>query len=62
MEQKYVSALSDVPYPSSHIHVSGLELLKSMDPPRMIKTHLPFQLVPPGFWENECKVKFDWSY
>ncbi|XP_049445067.1 sulfotransferase 1 family member D1-like, partial [Epinephelus fuscoguttatus] len=35
---------------------SGLDHLKNMDPPRIIKTHLPFQLVPPGFWENKCKV------
>ncbi|XP_061765446.1 sulfotransferase 1C1-like [Nerophis ophidion] len=35
---------------------SGLELLNKMDPPRIIKTHLPFQLVPIGFWENKCKV------
>ncbi|XP_071318127.1 sulfotransferase 1C2 [Trachinotus anak] len=35
---------------------SGLDLLKKMDPPRVIKTHLPFQLVPPGFWENKCKT------
>ncbi|XP_076008144.1 sulfotransferase 1C2 [Genypterus blacodes] len=35
---------------------SGLDLLETMDPPRMIKTHLPIQLVPPGFWENKCKV------
>lgn len=30
-----------------------------MDPPRIIKTHLPFQLVPQGFWENKCKVRFN---
>ncbi|KAM3860051.1 sulfotransferase 1C2 [Diretmus argenteus] len=35
---------------------SGLDRLKKMDPPRVIKTHLPFQLVPLGFWENKCKV------
>lgn len=35
---------------------SGLDLLNSMDPPRVIKTHLPFQLVPEGFWENKCKA------
>ncbi|XP_031149028.1 sulfotransferase 1C1-like [Sander lucioperca] len=35
---------------------SGLDQLKEMDPPRIIKTHLPFQLVPPGFWENKCKA------
>ncbi|XP_022076295.1 sulfotransferase 1C2 [Acanthochromis polyacanthus] len=35
---------------------SGLDLLRTMDPPRVIKTHLPFQLVPLGFWENKCKT------
>ncbi|KAF4084629.1 hypothetical protein AMELA_G00108400 [Ameiurus melas] len=35
---------------------SGLDLLKTMKPPRFIKTHLPIQLVPEGFWENKCKV------
>ncbi|XP_030195266.1 sulfotransferase 1C2 [Gadus morhua] len=35
---------------------SGLELLKGMPPPRVIKTHLPFQLVPQGFWKNKCKT------
>lgn len=34
----------------------GLDLLEKMDPPRVIKTHLPIQLVPPGFWENKCKT------
>ncbi|CAN9509205.1 unnamed protein product [Ophioblennius macclurei] len=34
----------------------GLDLLNKMDPPRIIKTHLPIQLVPLGFWENKCKV------
>ncbi|KAJ8261365.1 hypothetical protein COCON_G00170880 [Conger conger] len=35
---------------------SGLDLLCKMSPPRIIKTHLPIQLVPEGFWENKCKV------
>ncbi|XP_042364220.1 sulfotransferase family cytosolic 1B member 1-like [Plectropomus leopardus] len=35
---------------------SGLDHLRNMDPPRFIKTHLPFQLLPSGFWENNCKV------
>ncbi|XP_019743527.1 sulfotransferase 1 family member D1-like [Hippocampus comes] len=35
---------------------SGLDLLKEMDPPRVIKTHMPLQLVPAGFWENKCKI------
>ncbi|XP_061665772.1 sulfotransferase 1B1-like isoform X1 [Syngnathoides biaculeatus] len=35
---------------------TGLELLSKMAPPRIIKTHLPFQLVPAGFWEKKCKA------
>ncbi|TRY58249.1 hypothetical protein DNTS_028667, partial [Danionella cerebrum] len=35
---------------------AGLDLLKQMNPPRVIKTHLPIQLVPEGFWKNKCKV------
>ncbi|KAG7506796.1 sulfotransferase 1A4 [Solea senegalensis] len=35
---------------------SGLDLLNKTDPPRIIKTHLPFQMVPRGFWENKCKT------
>ncbi|XP_061612921.1 sulfotransferase 1 family member D1-like [Phyllopteryx taeniolatus] len=35
---------------------SGVDQLKEMDPPRVIKTHLPFQLVPLGFWEKKCKT------
>ncbi|XP_047673816.1 sulfotransferase 1C1-like isoform X2 [Tachysurus fulvidraco] len=35
---------------------AGLDLLKKIKPPRAIKTHLPIQLVPEGFWENKCKV------
>uniref|UniRef100_V9L1W0 Sulfotransferase n=1 Tax=Callorhinchus milii TaxID=7868 RepID=V9L1W0_CALMI len=35
---------------------SGLELLEKMASPRTIKTHLPFQLIPPSFWDQNCKV------
>ncbi|XP_072522718.1 sulfotransferase 1C1-like [Salminus brasiliensis] len=35
---------------------SGLDLLRNMRPPRFIKTHLPIQLVPEGFWRHKCKV------
>ncbi|XP_077358855.1 sulfotransferase 1C1-like [Festucalex cinctus] len=37
-------------------HRSGLDQLKEMDPPRVIKTHLPLHMVPDGFWENKCKT------
>ncbi|XP_063065021.1 sulfotransferase family 1, cytosolic sulfotransferase 5 isoform X2 [Engraulis encrasicolus] len=36
--------------------LSGITKLETMDPPRVIKTHLPFQLVPTSFWEANCKV------
>uniref|UniRef100_A0A8C4T089 Sulfotransferase n=1 Tax=Erpetoichthys calabaricus TaxID=27687 RepID=A0A8C4T089_ERPCA len=35
---------------------SGLDLLEAMPSPRLVKTHLPFQLVPPSFWDKGCKV------
>ncbi|XP_060112682.1 sulfotransferase 1A1-like isoform X2 [Heteronotia binoei] len=35
---------------------SGIELLKKSLPPRMIKTHLPIQLLPEGFWNKNCKM------
>ncbi|XP_010892610.1 sulfotransferase family cytosolic 1B member 1 [Esox lucius] len=35
---------------------SGLSRLEKMNPPRVIKTHLPIHLVPEGFWENKCKT------
>ncbi|XP_041094604.1 sulfotransferase 1C2 [Polyodon spathula] len=35
---------------------SGVELLEQTPSPRVIKTHLPLQLVPQSFWEQRCKV------
>ncbi|XP_029911895.1 sulfotransferase family 1, cytosolic sulfotransferase 5 isoform X2 [Myripristis murdjan] len=35
---------------------SGITLLEKMQPPRIIKTHLPIQLIPNTFWEAGCKV------
>ncbi|XP_060678908.1 sulfotransferase 1C4-like isoform X2 [Hemiscyllium ocellatum] len=35
---------------------AGIELLEKMESPRTVKTHLPFQLVPKSFWEQDCKV------
>ncbi|XP_030065082.1 sulfotransferase 1C4 isoform X2 [Microcaecilia unicolor] len=35
---------------------SGLELAEAMLPPRILKTHLPVQLVPPSIWEKDCKI------
>ncbi|XP_048869103.1 sulfotransferase 1C1-like isoform X2 [Brienomyrus brachyistius] len=46
----FLEIISSPPFPS------GLDLLNKMNPPRVIKTHLPIQLVPEGFWKNKCKV------
>lgn len=36
--------------------LSGIDQLAAMKPPRVIKTHLPFHLVPKSFWEKNCKA------
>ncbi|XP_069838343.1 sulfotransferase 1C2-like isoform X2 [Dendropsophus ebraccatus] len=36
--------------------MSGVEAANTMESPRLIKTHLPIQLVPPSFWEKNVKV------
>uniref|UniRef100_A0ABM5FZ08 Sulfotransferase n=1 Tax=Pogona vitticeps TaxID=103695 RepID=A0ABM5FZ08_9SAUR len=35
---------------------TGLEKAEAMPSPRTLKTHLPVQLVPPSFWEQNCKM------
>ncbi|CAM5117445.1 unnamed protein product [Eretmochelys imbricata] len=35
---------------------SGFEAAAAMPPPRTLKTHLPLELVPPSFHEQDCKV------
>ncbi|MBN3320709.1 ST1C2 Sulfotransferase, partial [Atractosteus spatula] len=37
---------------------SALDILKTLPSPRMIKTHLPIQLVPQSFWDNDCKAVY----
>ncbi|XP_077303537.1 sulfotransferase 1 family member D1-like isoform X1 [Lithobates pipiens] len=34
----------------------GTEILDSMETQRVIKSHLPMELVPQSFWEKNCKV------
>ncbi|KAL6041700.1 hypothetical protein STEG23_009892 [Scotinomys teguina] len=38
------------------LRVSGVEHLKTTPSPRIIKTHLPTDLLPKSFWENNCKM------
>ncbi|KAM8962470.1 sulfotransferase 1C1-like [Pelodytes ibericus] len=46
----FLEAVAPKPVPS------GLQLAEQMEPPRILKTHLPVQLLPPSFWEKNCKV------
>ncbi|NXS25293.1 ST1D1 Sulfotransferase, partial [Mystacornis crossleyi] len=35
---------------------SGVEQLENIPSPRLVKTHLPVQLLPTSFWEKDCKI------
>ncbi|KAJ7313877.1 hypothetical protein JRQ81_005649 [Phrynocephalus forsythii] len=35
---------------------AGVSKAESMPSPRTLKTHLPAQLIPPSFWEQNCKI------
>ncbi|XP_060138233.1 sulfotransferase 1B1-like isoform X2 [Zootoca vivipara] len=35
---------------------AGTEQLTQMPSPRLVKTHLPIDLLPKSFWENGCKM------
>ncbi|XP_053518657.1 sulfotransferase 1 family member D1-like, partial [Artibeus jamaicensis] len=37
---------------------NGIEALKNMQSPRLVKTHLPVQLLPYSFWKNNCKMVY----
>lgn len=36
--------------------LAGVEDLNDMQSPRLVKKHLPVQLLPSSFWKNNCKV------
>ncbi|KAF5926238.1 hypothetical protein HPG69_011365 [Diceros bicornis minor] len=36
----------------------GVEKANIMPSPRILRTHLPTQLLPPSFWENNCKFLY----
>ncbi|XP_037385615.1 sulfotransferase 1B1 [Talpa occidentalis] len=38
------------------IRTSGVEQLEKTPSPRVVKTHLPIDLLPKSFWENNCKM------
>ncbi|XP_040823053.1 sulfotransferase 1 family member D1-like [Ochotona curzoniae] len=35
---------------------NGVEQLNNMQSPRLVKTHLPVELLPSSFWKNDCKM------
>ncbi|KAM4696072.1 uncharacterized protein WCC33_014801 [Rhinophrynus dorsalis] len=39
-----------------HLMKPGTEEVNVMPSPRVLKSHLPVQLVPPSFWQQKCKV------
>ncbi|XP_054849080.1 sulfotransferase 1C2-like [Eublepharis macularius] len=39
-----------------HPVLSGLKEAEAMPSPRTLKSHLPVQLLPPSFWEQNCKI------
>lgn len=36
----------------------GVKELESKPSPRLVKTHLPVQLLPSSFWKNNCKIVY----
>ncbi|XP_059946490.1 sulfotransferase 1B1 [Mesoplodon densirostris] len=38
------------------LRISGIEQLEKNPSPRLVKTHLPIDLIPKSFWENNCKM------
>ncbi|XP_064341221.1 sulfotransferase 1B1 [Camelus dromedarius] len=38
------------------VRTSGIEQLEKNPSPRLVKTHLPIDLIPKSFWENNCKM------
>ncbi|XP_069840544.1 sulfotransferase 1C1-like isoform X2 [Dendropsophus ebraccatus] len=35
---------------------SGIDVLEATASPRLVRTHLPYELVPESFWQQKCKV------
>nr|AAK72404.1 sulfotransferase SULT1B [Trichosurus vulpecula] len=38
------------------LRITGTEALEKMPSPRLIKTHLPVDLIPKDCWKNNCKI------
>uniref|UniRef100_A0A8D0L325 Sulfotransferase n=1 Tax=Sphenodon punctatus TaxID=8508 RepID=A0A8D0L325_SPHPU len=42
----------------SELGPSGVDQAKALPSPRTLKTHLPVKLLPPSFWEQNCKFLY----
>ncbi|CAJ0968594.1 unnamed protein product [Ranitomeya imitator] len=53
----FLEICSPPPVPSGEYTVpSGIDLLEVTPSPRLVKTHLPYELVPESFWKEKCKT------
>ncbi|XP_043825519.1 sulfotransferase 1 family member D1-like [Dromiciops gliroides] len=37
-------------------YVNGIQQLEALKSPRLVKTHLPVELLPSSLWKNDCKM------
>ncbi|XP_045362154.1 sulfotransferase 1B1 isoform X1 [Camelus bactrianus] len=55
----YIPALMESPFQCMCLGMKmgrGIEQLEKNPSPRLVKTHLPIDLIPKSFWENNCKM------
>nr|DBA19074.1 TPA: hypothetical protein GDO54_014950 [Pyxicephalus adspersus] len=56
--QKSLRAPCFVKVPFLEMAKTSLQLANTMPSPRLLKIHLPVQLVPPSFWEKNTKIVY----
>ncbi|XP_075035080.1 sulfotransferase 1C1-like [Mixophyes fleayi] len=56
--EKSMRAPCFVRVPFLEMAYTSLEVANSMPSPRLLKTHLPVQLMPPSFWEKNVKIVY----
>ncbi|XP_069840567.1 sulfotransferase 1C1-like isoform X2 [Dendropsophus ebraccatus] len=56
--KKSMRAPGFVKVPFLEMGHTSLEVANAMPSPRIIKTHLPVQLMPPSFWEKDVKMVY----
>ncbi|XP_066432947.1 sulfotransferase 1C1-like [Eleutherodactylus coqui] len=56
--EKSQRALGFIKVPFLEMGHTSLEVANTMPTPRVLKTHLPIQLMPPSFWEKDVKMVY----